>query len=366
MQIRYPDYQDSLLSLMNSISKYYGIEGTDNTLKEVDQALKQGYKNIAIVVLDGMGTKILEENLREESFLRRHFVRTISSVFPPTTTAATTTLQSGLSPMAHGWLGWSLHFDEVDDNINIFINTNDDGKVITDYHVAERYIPYENIIDKIHKTGKAKAYSVSPFGTVCARSLDELCNEVNRISHNGEHNYMYVYWPEPDSTMHMTGCYSEYSRQVLEELDERLESLCAKLQDTLVIVTADHGHIDGRGKVLTDYPDLVNTLKYLPSIEPRAVAFFVKEGMNEAFLEAFNKYFKEDFLLLSREEVIKEKLFGEGVMHPKFQDFLGDYMAIAISDVTLFNTKEDSQKFIGVHAGLTAEEMDIPLIIISC
>lgn len=88
--------------------------------------------------------------------------------------------------------------------------------------------------------------------------------------------------------------------------------------------------------------------------------------MKQAFLEAFNKHFKEDFLLLSQEGVIKKQLFGEGIIHPKFKDFLGDYIAIAISDVSLFNTQEGCQKFIGVHAGLTAEEMDIPLIIISC
>lgn len=164
---RYPEYKESLLSLISSVAKHYGIRGTHETLKEVDEALKKDYKNIAIVVLDGMATKILEDNLKEASFLRRNFVRTISSVFPPTITAATTTLQSGLAPMEHGWLGWSLHFDEADDNINIFINTNDDGKVITDYHVAGHYLPHENMLDKVENAGKAKAYSVSPFGTVC-------------------------------------------------------------------------------------------------------------------------------------------------------------------------------------------------------
>ena len=58
----------------------------------------------------------------------RHMVEEITSVFPPTTTAATTTLESGLSRAEHAWLGWSLHFPEVNGNVNIFINKNDRGE----------------------------------------------------------------------------------------------------------------------------------------------------------------------------------------------------------------------------------------------
>ena len=40
---------------------------------------------------------------------------------------------------------------------------------------------------------------------------------------------------------------------------------------------------------------------------------------------------------------------------------LGDYIAIAVNDLTIYN-KEN--KFIGVHAGLTKDEMEIPFIAI--
>lgn len=364
MQIKYPDYNNSILNLACSVLKHYGAAYTHSTLPYVDKILAKKHKNVAVMVVDGMGIEILEQNLPEDSFLRKHLVKEMTSVFPPTTTAATTTLESGLSPMEHGWLGWSLYFNEIKENINIFLNTNGKGESVTDYHVANRYIPYKNIIDKINETGNAKGYSVSPFGTYHVDSLDELCEGVKTLCSNGENNYIYVYWPEPDKCMHMTGCYSEESKKVLVEINDKVEALCKELKDTLLIITADHGHIDGDLKVILDYPEILSTLKYLPSIEARALSFFVKKGMGEAFKRAFTKYFHNDFLLLSKEEVLKQKIFGSGIPHPKFEDFIGDYMAIGISEVAIFNTREEGNRFIGVHAGLTEREMRVPLIIV--
>lgn len=364
MKIKYPDYNNSILNLTCSVLNHYGVECNHSTLPYVDKLLAKNYKNVAIMVFDAMGIEILEKNLPENSFFRKHLAKEITSIFPPTTTAATTTIESGLAPIEHGWLGWSLHFDEVNQNINIFINTNDDGEQVTPYNVANRYIPYKNVIDIISDTGRAKGYSVSPFGTYHVESLDELCVGVKTLCSNGENNYMYIYWPEPDTTMHLTGCYSRKSKKVLEEINSKVEELSKELKDTLLLITADHGHIDGRSKLISDYPELLSTLKYLPSIEPRALAFFVKDGMEEKFVEEFNKEFKNDFLLLTKSEVLDRKIFGEGIENLKFKDFIGDFLAIGISDVSIFNNKEEYNKFIGVHAGLTEAEMMVPLIVV--
>jgi alkaline phosphatase len=52
--------------------------------------------------------------------------------------------------------------------------------------------------------------------------------------------------------------------------------MCQNLTDTLVIVTADHGHCNLEHYVLTDYPRLVSMLKRPVSIETRATSFHVK------------------------------------------------------------------------------------------
>jgi hypothetical protein len=43
---------------------------------------------------------------------------------------------------------------------------------------------------------------------------------------------------------------------------------------------------------------------------------------------------------------------------------LGDYLAISVSDTSLFNTHKEAVLMPGGHAGLTKEELEIPLIAI--
>ncbi len=45
---------------------------------------------------------------------------------------------------------------------------------------------------------------------------------------------------------------------------------------------------------------------------------------------------------------------------------LGDYLAVAVDDLTVFNTREEADALVGVHAGLTEDEMTIPFIVIEC
>ena len=43
---------------------------------------------------------------------------------------------------------------------------------------------------------------------------------------------------------------------------------------------------------------------------------------------------------------------------------VGDFVALATSDTSIFNTHYEMQKMPGGHAGLTSEETRIPLIIV--
>lgn len=123
--------------------------------------------------------------------------------------------------------------------------------------------------------------------------------------------------------MHKFGCYSDEAKSVVEDLEIKIDKLCGNLEDTLLIVTADHGHMDGRNVSISEYPRIMECLVRMPSIEPRALNLFVKNHMKEPFEEEFNKEFGKDFILL---------------------------------------TKEEAAAFKGVHAGYTREEMLIPLI----
>jgi hypothetical protein len=362
--LKYPDYHNSILNLINSIEKNYGVHNDYPTLGTADIILEAGYRNIVVMVFDAMGSSILQRHLPEDSFLRKHMLKEISSVFPPTTTAAVSTLQSGLAPAEHSWLGWSLHFPEVNDNVNVFINTNDNGEKVADYPVADRYIPYESVFDKINQLPDVRAESISAFGSYHTDSLEEILEGVETLCREEGRHYLYTYWHEPDYSMHMNGVASEAASAWVSRIDAEIETLSCKLQDTVLFIIADHGHMDSRNECICDYPDLLDTLKWLPTIEPRAVNFHIKEGREQEFQDAFLKHFQNDFMLLSKQEVIDNKLFGDGKTHPRFEEFLGNYLAVAVNDVSIFNTREETERFVGNHAGLTEAEMMVPLIVI--
>ena len=357
------DYDNCIANLTNSVYKYFGVEPVGASLPLLDAYLQKKYRNVVVLLLDGMGINILEANAEANGFFRSHLAGTFASTFPPTTVAATTSVLSGLMPSTHAWLGWDCYYPQIGKNVVVYRNTIQDTDIpAAEENVAWTYTPYENICKRFARAGKT-AHIVSPFYDPFPEDFPAVLARVELLCREPGEKYIYAYWSEPDHTMHMTGCYSEDSRQILRSLEAAVEELCARLEDTLVVVTADHGHRNGRGAALTDYPSLMECLERLPAIEPRALNFFLKKGKEEQFVREFTKLFGDKFLLLSKEEVLKRKLFGTGPEHPCFRAMLGDYLAIATGDLSIFNTPEIAKRFIGIHAGLTEEEMRIPLVV---
>lgn len=356
------DYENCIANLSNSILKNYGVDPVGKTLPVADQYLKKDYKNVVILLLDGLGTCIMEGNLREEGFLRKHFVNSFHTVFPPTTVAATTSIMSGLQPIEHAWLGWDCYYPQIEKNVTVFLNTEQGtDKPAAAENVPWKYCGYESVVDKLVSAGK-KAYQVTPFVPPYPDSFESICKQILSLKSESGKKYIYAYWNEPDSVMHKYGCYSHEAKTVLSDLEAEIEKLCEQLEDTLLIVTADHGHVDGRNVSITEYPKIMECLIRLPSIEPRALNLYVKKDKREQFETEFVKEFGKDFILLTKETVYREKLFGTGKPHSNVDAMIGDYLAIGVTDLTIFNTTEEAKTFKGVHAGYTHEEMTIPFI----
>lgn len=361
MNIKYPDYKNSIANLACSVLKYYGIEPPNPTLPQADRLLNRPYKNVVIILLDGMGASSVEKHLSPKGFFRKNLISKYSSTFPSTTVAATTAMDSGLFPNQSAWLGWTGYFEELDRNIVYFFGTDGDTGEQLDINAAWTYVPYENIRDRISKTGVTSHY-LAKFWGECPQTYSELCGNIKKHCLEPNQIYIYAYWDEPDCTMHKSGVDGEEIKKLLMDMEKTTEQLAADLDDTLLIVTADHGHINIKNNLLTDYPDLTECLVRMPSMEPRALNLFVKEEMKDRFKSAFNEHFGDEFILLTKEELLQKQLLGSGQNHPKLERMLGDFLAIAIGDTEILNT---GKKFKGSHAGLTEDEMTIPLIAIS-
>ena len=362
----WPDYKNCISNLPNSIMRYFEVPTDDDTLPVLDKYLNRKYKNIVVILLDGMGVNIINENLEKDGFFIRNLKSSYSSTFPPTTVAATTSILSGKTPCEHGWLGWDCYYSQIDKNVTVFFNVVQGTKEsAADYNVPFRYTGYENIVSRFEKAGK-EAHFIASFFDPFPDDFPKISERIKELCAKPGRKYIYAYYDQPDTTMHDTGCFSERSKETLRKLERQVETLCDELEDTLVIVTADHGHINTRTVSITDHPMIKDCLVRLPSIEPRALNLFVKPDKKEFFEKEFDRLFGNDFVLMTKQEVLEWHLLGIGKEHECLNGMLGDYLAVAIGDLTIFNTEEEAEQFIGVHAGLTEEEMTIPLILFEC
>ena len=368
MNIVYPDYDRSVLSITNSILTHYGINPYHKTLPELDNIFEKNFRNIVFIIFDGLGSGILEKHLDDSSFMHAHKSADISSVFPPTTTASTIAMHTGLSPIEHGWLGWRLYFKEIDMNVDVFPNIIGETKdtPAADYNVALKYIPYDNIFDKISTHCKGvQAEFVAPFSEHRVNSIAEISETVRQICGLPGRHFLLTYWNNPDTDMHEHGTESDIAHAIICDINQQIELLSEHLSDTVLIITADHGQIDTEYRYITDYPAISECLLRPQSIESRAANFFVKPEKKEQFKTAFNRQFGNDFMLLTKEQVLDRKLFGNGIPHKKVDDFIGDFLAIAVGNISIDHARPTYRDvFIGQHAGLTEDEMTVPLIII--
>lgn len=359
-----PDYTNSIVNVACSIRKYFDLNYNHNTIEKIDKLLENQPKNVIVILFDGMGSKLLKEKLNENSFLIKQLNSEISSVVPATTTASTISMLTGLTPKEHGWLGWNLYMKEEDKIVTMFTNKLKDTDIeVAEYNVARKYFSYDTITDLINKEGKCYSKILFPFGEEPYSDIDDMLTKIKENLNKKEKNYIYAYYEDPDGIMHDTGTDSRETEYCFKMINKKIEEFSSDIKDALIIVLADHGHINCDEIILSNYKDVFNTLDGDIWIEGRMCAFKIKEGKEQEFERLFNLYFSDNFILKTKEEIIKENLFGDGIEHKYFKDSLGDYFALAIGN-KYFKYDNKGDFFKSVHAGFTIDEMKIPLIII--
>lgn len=364
--IVFPDYQNSILNVTSSILKYYNVTTKVPSIKLLDDTLKKGYRNVVYILVDALGIDVLKRHEDISPFLNADKAKDITSVFPPTTVSATTSVLTGLPPIETGWLGWCQYVKEVDKSVIFFMNKDYyDDKTKFDKNISEEYCPVKQIYELIEeKNSDVKTIEIFPaFKEKEHDTFMKQCQSiVGHCKKQGKH-FIYTYWDKLDTIMHDKGPGAIETNKMLRTIEQGYVYLKEHLdEDTLIILIADHGQVDVCPIELRRYSELWETFAHEPSIESRATAFFIKEGKKEKFESIFQHYFKDYFMLLKSEDVLSMNLFGYGNEHPKTKEFIGDYMAIAI-DHYYFKNAEGTYFMKGQHAGLLEEEMMVPLII---
>jgi hypothetical protein len=382
----YPDYNGgSIANLMASLG--HGLGGTENgypLLEGVDLSGLTRARKVLLLVIDGLGYRYLLEQAPRFT-LFRHCVASITSVCPSTTASAIPTFLTGFPPQQHGLTGWFTYFPELGNVLAILPYRSRLGYMpIADAVLSPRSLagvgslfsrlPVTSHIimpDRIAHSSFNRAFCqgarIWPYS-----GLSGLSQGILRVVAEGEErSFVYAYWPEFDALAHEHGVASRQVADHLQEIDRCIQQLLAELRgtDTLVLITADHGFVDTRADTtvrLSDHPLLAETLMTPLCGEPRLAYCYVHPNRTKQFERYVAEHLSDQAELFPSTQLLEEGWFGLGNPHARLRDRIGHYALVMKGDFKITGELpgEAPLQHIGVHGGLSPEEMYVPLILV--
>lgn len=86
--------------------------------------------------------------------------------------------------------------------------------------LARKYFPYKDICELINEDGKHYAKLIASFNENKYEDIDDMISKIKSSLNVKDKNYIYVYNPEPDTTMHITGIDSKETRDYFELINK--------------------------------------------------------------------------------------------------------------------------------------------------
>lgn len=388
------DAGGGILNLMSSIVQARGGVCAHPELSLLPSAALAETTNLVLLVIDGLGDRWLRRHA-PDGLLGRARLGAIHSVFPSTTAAAITTYLTAEPPLVHGITGWHTYFGELGCVMRVLPGTPRYGGV--PYRKAgvapERLFQTPSIFSRLATRSVVVAphfIAQSDFNRIHTRGAEVLPHQGLRDlfrlaagairgsrpraswgqqrARASEPKYLYLYWPKLDTLGHEHGIESEGVEQHFEEIESALADFLDEIRgtDTRVLVCADHGQIDtGPADVmdLAEYPRLAEALLLPLCGEPRA-AFCYPRGRDGArFPDLYREAFGERLDLIESARLVEAGFFGTGAPHPRLLDRIGDYCLIPRERGILVQRLpfEEGHRQIGVHGGLSPQELEVPL-----
>lgn len=335
------------------------------------------------VLVDGLGMSILDK-LAPDSFLAGHRAAQMQALFPSTTACALTTLATGAWPCEHGVPGWWVYLEEfklsatalrfverfAERPLEEFGLSAADVFGLPSVWPAVKHAPLSilgaHIVDSTFSR-----YARGDTARAGYREIPEAVRIVrDRVEQAQRPTFTYLYLPQLDAICHKKGVGHEQVSQLLASLDEQLGNLAEALTGRArIVITADHGLIDvpaERRFILEEDDPLVTHLICPPTGEPAVPIFHVKSGQEQAFLELFARRFGDVFVFITPDEAEGLRLFGPGELSPLMRRRLGNFIGIAPEPAAIYFRPRvgDFHVHVAVHAGMSAEEMNIPLVVL--
>lgn len=382
-----PDYQGgSILNLVESLTRLLGADPQSDVLPLCDDPflIMEPPRKVVLLVIDGLGDTYLRANGRGSHLLSTRRA-SLTSVFPSTTASAVTTLSTGLAPAVHGLNGWVArdHLGEL--ILPLPMVGAADGAPLGGISHRRRLFPYRTLFQRLATRSVVVAPSWLIESTysrqhnrgarrLAYESLDRLDEAiVAALACCGNGALVHAYYPGFDSLAHDVGVGADALAAKFARIDAMFGRLANRLacSGVLLVLTADHGLIDAPEEdicLLGAHPELASMLAQPLWGERRAAWCALKPGVGGEFVDALGDAFAGRIDVLTVAQVNEMGLLGPGRAHRDLGIRCGDMLLLPHDGGTLVNEAniEAVHPMRAVHGGMSAIEMEVPLVVLLC
>jgi len=401
-----PSYNEySFIQIIPTIEQFLTGKKNKNSFSEdVIEGLKQNYNKVVLILIDGFGWSFFEKYKNNFPFLKKALkngiISKISPQFPSTTSAEITTINTNLPVNKHGVYEWQYYEPKIDEIIKplmfSFVTSKKRNTLKKTGISASEIYSTQNFCEKFKKqvikvySFINKAYLKTPYNQIVSNGMrlityknwtEELKKLEKKITDN-EKAYYFVYNENFDGLCHKFGPNSNEAenevKNIFEALEKFLEKIENKTKDTLLILTADHGHAEINPKTTVYlnkiWPEIRKYIKrnkknklLVPAGGPRDMFLYIKDESLDLVKNKLEIILKDKAEVYKTSELLDKEFFGLGKASDVFLERLGNLVILPYSNESVWWYKKGvfEQKYYGHHGGLSKEEMEIPFILYS-
>ena len=325
-----------------------------------------------VMVVDGLGYDLLLEHYELAPYLCSLVADPLLVGVPSTTATSLTSLATGVPPGQHGLVGYTMRVPETGSRLNA---------LSWDQQVdPESWQPYRPVLSEVNDFGvHSVGINLSKFAgsglTQCisngvrfvgADTPWERTEAALAFLDSTDRGVAYTYEPWLDNAGHGAGTDSKKWRETLRAIDSDLRAFRAQLSnDTLLVITADHGMVDVPEKDHFDIdavPELRENVTLIAG-EARFRHIYTRPNTAEQVKAVWQETLGEMATVLTRGEAIALNWFGD--VRDEVLDRIGDVLAAANDTYALFSSVDfpREKSMVGFHGSITDTERRIPFLV---
>ncbi|NGX38672.1 MAG: hypothetical protein K1000chlam2_01849 [Chlamydiae bacterium] len=341
------------------------------------------YDHVVLLFLDGFGWTFFEKfhcALEEKGIASK-----ITSMFPSTTAAHVTCINTDLPPNQSGIYEWFMYEPKLDEIIAplpfCFAGEFKQNTLPLD---PKSLFPQKTLYHQLQDEG-IQSYAIQPASICHTPYSDAILAGANVVSYNqpkegldkllsclNGKTYCYFYYGEIDAIGHRKGIDSKEFADAIENILREIEAFAERLPPkTALLITADHGMVEVSPQntyyLNKKIPNIAKHLQFgsrnkplAPAGSPRDFFMHVRPECLSELKEILEHFLEGKAEIYLTEELLEQNFFGTKPSTQNFLSRVGNLVILPYKGeaVWWYEKKLFEQNFYAAHGGLTREEME--------